>query len=146
MFVCSTPTCASLSPIWYCLTLPDIHINSTGVLKIAVYSQDQTGFISYMEWGIQTSYFAIFWCVYNMMMKVRVYDHLSPSPWIVDHKFPQFLASEFAFIFYYCFIIHMCIQGLGHFSPLPTRPPLPPTLPPFSPPHLPSTQQKLFCP
>jgi hypothetical protein len=32
------------------------------------------------------------------------------------------------FIFYY-FIIHMCIQGLGRFSPLPLPPPLPPTLP-----------------
>jgi hypothetical protein len=31
------------------------------------------------------------------------------------------------------FIIHMCIQGLGHFSPLPPTPPLPPTLPPPSP-------------
>jgi hypothetical protein len=29
----------------------------------------------------------------------------------------------------------MCIQGLGHFSPLPPPPPLPPTLPPPSPPH-----------
>jgi hypothetical protein len=32
------------------------------------------------------------------------------------------------------FIIHMCIQGLGHFSPLPPPPPLPLTLPPPSPP------------
>jgi hypothetical protein len=37
------------------------------------------------------------------------------------------------------FLIHMCIQGLGHFSPLPPHPPLPPTLPL-------NTQQKLFCP
>jgi hypothetical protein len=29
------------------------------------------------------------------------------------------------------FFIHMCIQGLGHFSPLPPPPPLPPT--PLSP-------------
>jgi hypothetical protein len=35
---------------------------------------------------------------------------------------------------FYCFIIHMCIQGLGHFSPLPPPPPLPPTPPPPSPP------------
>jgi hypothetical protein len=40
------------------------------------------------------------------------------------------------FFFYYCFIIHMCIQGLGHFSPLPPPPPFPPTLPPPSPPGL----------
>jgi hypothetical protein len=31
------------------------------------------------------------------------------------------------------FFIHMCIQGLGHFSPLPPPPPLPPTLPPSPP-------------
>jgi hypothetical protein len=30
--------------------------------------------------------------------------------------------------FFYCFIIHMCIQGLGHFSPLPLPPPLLPTI------------------
>jgi hypothetical protein len=46
----------------------------------------------------------------------------------------------------FSFIIHMCIQGLGHFSPLPPSPPLPPTLPPPSPPHPLNTQQKLFCP
>jgi hypothetical protein len=40
--------------------------------------------------------------------------------------------------FLFFFIIHMCIQGLGHFSPLPPPPPLPPTLPPPSPPSIPS--------
>jgi hypothetical protein len=35
---------------------------------------------------------------------------------------------------FFSFIIHMCIQGLGHFSPLPPPPPLPPTPPPPSPP------------
>jgi hypothetical protein len=34
----------------------------------------------------------------------------------------------------FCFIIHMCIQALGHFSPLPPPPPFPPTPPPPSPP------------
>jgi hypothetical protein len=34
------------------------------------------------------------------------------------------------FFFHFSFIIHMCIQGLVHFSPLPPPPPLPPTLPP----------------
>jgi hypothetical protein len=47
----------------------------------------------------------------------------------------------FLFIYLFYFIIHMCIQGLGHFSPLP-----PPTLPPPSHPHPLNTQQKLFCP
>jgi hypothetical protein len=28
--------------------------------------------------------------------------------------------------FFYCFIIHMYIQGLGHISPLPPPPPSPP--------------------
>jgi hypothetical protein len=36
--------------------------------------------------------------------------------------------------FFFSFIIHMCIQGLGHFSLLPPPPPLPPTPPPPSPP------------
>jgi hypothetical protein len=47
---------------------------------------------------------------------------------------------------FFSFIIYMCIQGLGHFSPLPPPPPLPPTPPPPSPPHPLNTQQKLFCP
>jgi hypothetical protein len=38
------------------------------------------------------------------------------------------------FLFLYYFIIHMCIQGLGHFSPLPPPPPLPLTPPLPSPP------------
>jgi hypothetical protein len=48
--------------------------------------------------------------------------------------------------FFFSFIIHMCIQGLGHFSPLPPPPPLPPIPPSPSPPYLLNTQQKLFCP
>jgi hypothetical protein len=31
------------------------------------------------------------------------------------------------FFFHFSFIIHLCIQGLVHFSPLPPPPPLPPT-------------------
>jgi hypothetical protein len=41
----------------------------------------------------------------------------------------------YLFIFHFSFIIHMCIQGLVHFSPLPPPPPLPPTPPPPSPPR-----------
>jgi hypothetical protein len=41
----------------------------------------------------------------------------------------------FAMFFFYYFIIHMCTQGLGHFSPLLPPPPLPPTSPPPSPPN-----------
>jgi hypothetical protein len=46
---------------------------------------------------------------------------------IEEHKRLRFLFI-FLFLFFYYFIIHMCIQGLGHFSPLPPPPPLPPTL------------------
>jgi hypothetical protein len=38
-----------------------------------------------------------------------------------------FFCGRFFYLFY--FIIHMCIQGLGHFSPLPPTPPLTPTPP-----------------
>jgi hypothetical protein len=38
------------------------------------------------------------------------------------------------FFFHFSFIIHMCIQGLVHFSPLLPPPPLPPTPPPPAPP------------
>jgi hypothetical protein len=40
--------------------------------------------------------------------------------------------ATFFFNFYF-FSIHMCIQCLGHFSPLPPPPPLPPIPPPPSP-------------
>jgi hypothetical protein len=33
----------------------------------------------------------------------------------------------YLFIYYLFIFIHMCIQGLGYFSPLPLPPPLPPT-------------------
>jgi hypothetical protein len=46
------------------------------------------------------------------------------------------------FCLFVCFIIYMCIQGLGHFYPLPYHPLR--TLP-LSP-HPLNTQQKLFCP
>jgi hypothetical protein len=51
--------------------------------------------------------------------------------------------KQYFFFFHFSFILHMCIQGLVHFSPLPPPPPLPPTPPPPSPPPL-NTQQKLF--
>jgi hypothetical protein len=40
--------------------------------------------------------------------------------------------NQLLLLFSNCFIIHMCIQCLGHFSPLPPPPPLPPTPPPPS--------------
>jgi hypothetical protein len=46
------------------------------------------------------------------------------------------LLNGLAFVF--SFIIHMCIQGLGHFSPLPPPAPLPPTLLPPSLPQYPA--------
>jgi hypothetical protein len=36
------------------------------------------------------------------------------------------LIQKHELFFFYCFIIHMCIQGLGHFAP---PPPLPPQYP-----------------
>jgi hypothetical protein len=53
-------------------------------------------------------------------------------------------ACQNPFLFFFNFIIHMCIQGLGHFSPLPPPPPLPPTLPLPSPPHPLNTQHDLL--
>uniref|UniRef100_A0A8C0ZXF9 Probable helicase with zinc finger domain n=1 Tax=Castor canadensis TaxID=51338 RepID=A0A8C0ZXF9_CASCN len=44
----------------------------------------------------------------------------------------------FFFFFHFSFIIHMCIQGLVHFSPLPPPPPLPPTPPLPLPPPIPA--------
>jgi hypothetical protein len=54
------------------------------------------------------------------------------------------LASKLKAFFFFI-IIHMCIQALGNFSPLPPPPPLPPTPPPTSLPHPHNTWQKLFC-
>jgi hypothetical protein len=51
----------------------------------------------------------------------------------------DYLTKEFSFNFYF---IHMCIQCLGHFSPLLPTPYL---IPPYPPLPL-TTEQKLFCP
>jgi len=53
------------------------------------------------------------------------------------------LSLFFTFFFHFSFIIHMCIQGLVHFSPLPHPLPYHPLRPLPLPPN---TQQKLFCP
>jgi hypothetical protein len=51
---------------------------------------------------------------------------------------PVFVFFCCSFFFHFSFIIHMCIQGLVHFTPLPP-PPLPPTPPaPSPPPSIPS--------
>jgi hypothetical protein len=43
-------------------------------------------------------------------------------------EFHLLSTRTFLFLFYFIyFIIHTCIKGLGHFSPLPPPPPLPPT-------------------
>jgi hypothetical protein len=52
-----------------------------------------------------------------------------------DNYFIFLLLFFCLFCFVFSFIIHMCIQGLVHFSPLPPPPPLPPTPPPPSSPH-----------
>jgi hypothetical protein len=61
-------------------------------------------------------------------------------------KVTQKWTTDLFFFNFYFFIIHMCIQCLGHFSPLPPPPPLLPTLPPPCPPNPLDTWQKLFCP
>jgi hypothetical protein len=53
-----------------------------------------------------------------------------------------FCCCFLGFFYFYCFIIHMYIQCLGHFSSLPPPPPLPPTPPPPSPPQPLNTRQK----
>jgi hypothetical protein len=63
---------------------------------------------------------------------------------LLYHSKFHFEKHIYLFIYFY-FIIHMHIQGLGHFSSLPPPPPLPPTPPPHSPSHPLNTQQKLFC-
>jgi hypothetical protein len=78
----------------------------------------------------------VFYVTSAMTFKIKI------SLVIVDHISSQ--NKSFLFFFHFSFIIHMCIQGLVHFSALPPPPPLPPTPPPPAP-HL-NTQQKLFCP
>jgi hypothetical protein len=52
------------------------------------------------------------------------------------------LGTEFFLVFFLIyFFIHMCIQCLGHFSPLPPPPPLLPNPPPPSPAHPLDTRQ-----
>jgi hypothetical protein len=65
---------------------------------------------------------------------------------VSEHKHWMVCSKGHFFSLFLNFIIHMCIQGLGHFSLLPPPPPLPPTPPPPSPPYPLNTQQKLFCP
>jgi hypothetical protein len=50
--------------------------------------------------------------------------------------------TKIVFIFFN-FIIHICIQGLRHFSPLPPPPPLPPT-PPLPLPPTPSIPSRNY--
>jgi hypothetical protein len=87
--------------------------------------------------------------VFNISSQIPQYDwfHFAVFYNVFKHKFRWrnqitcfFILKGFSIhilfiFFFYSFIIHMCIQGLGHFSPLPPPPPLPPTLPPPSPHH-----------
>jgi hypothetical protein len=88
------------------------------------------------EWGDSHSSGVLpimWWLVHlEMMASSRVgigysglWDPL--ANWAMDLR-------NWALFFFFSFIIHMCIQGLVHFSPLPPPPPLPPTPPPPSPP------------
>jgi hypothetical protein len=75
---------------------------------------------------------------YTIIVLKSIYAFKSCSGFLFIHSF--------IYLNFYCFIIHMCIQCLGHFALMPPPPPLPPTLPPPSPLHPLNTQQKLFCP
>jgi hypothetical protein len=55
----------------------------------------------------------------RIVFKITNFDNMNNSTVLKNKQ------SFFSFI-------HMCIQGLGHFSPLPPPPPLPPTPPPPS--------------
>jgi hypothetical protein len=58
---------------------------------------------------------------------------------VQSHCSSEVVGESSVFIFIYLFfIIHMCTQCLGHFSPLPPLAPLPPTVPPPSPPRYPA--------
>jgi hypothetical protein len=62
------------------------------------------------------------------------------------------ILSSFFYFLKNFYFIHMCIQCLGHFSPLPPPPPLhshpfsPSPAPSLTPPLNLTTWQKLFCP
>jgi hypothetical protein len=98
--------------------------------------------------------------VYESLEVMRYAFSCTYGDWVLSHSYWDdfqiyfyyhwkniFLISlEFIYLLFFSFIIHMCIQGLLHFSPLPLPPPLPHTPSPPSPPHPLNTQQKLFCP
>jgi hypothetical protein len=71
-----------------------------------------------------------------MVLKPKPINVLTDSVYCAQilPKLPGTYLFIYLFIFLFSFIIHMCIQGLVHFSPLPPPPPLPPTPPPPSPP------------
>jgi hypothetical protein len=103
--------------------------------------RSSSAFWSYQLKSAQASFF-FFLIVYWFYFPIKTFwSVFNPS---FPENYFQFL--DLSFFFHFSFIIHMCIQGLGHFSPLPPPPPLPPTPPPPSLPHPLNTQQKLFCP
>jgi hypothetical protein len=82
---------------------------------------------------------SLIWCMCTILK--AHYCEFGPPVWytfsllfITCRSILHYLLFFFFLNFYF---IHMCIQCLGHFSPLP---PLP-----LSPPHPLDTQQKLFC-
>jgi hypothetical protein len=62
--------------------------------------------------------------VKNVIKTLRIYLFFSlkkknPTPSFLSGRFPLEGVKLFFFFFNFFFIIHMCIQGLGHFFPLP---------------------------
>jgi hypothetical protein len=79
-------------------------------------------------------------------LSIFMHEYIIFPPYSSSYTLQSCFVIWFFVLFCFVFIIHICIQGLGHFSPLPPPSPLPPTLPPPSLPHPFNTQQKLFCP
>jgi hypothetical protein len=97
------------------------------------------------------------WQTFNYLHR-QTQDYTIPSlkKWFIQNStmcLNDSMTQEhfFSFCLFVClfnfYFIHVCIQSLGHFSPLPSPPPLRRSL--CSLPYLPlplATREKLFCP
>jgi hypothetical protein len=101
--------------------------------SLYLFSNNNFPFIPYLYPSL-AKYHSTF-CLYNFELpvsRVTQYLWLAYFTYIMSQKFICVCCMCQYFLLFFSFIIHMCIQGLGHFSPLPPLPPLPPSLPPPS--------------